>query len=85
MGEAFKLAVKEQGKAMHDFHEYGPKFGADDLFIKDNCHKHTQSFSRLGVTYELPDDNTFTTDQAKHLLAGSFNFKCNEYEVFVQQ
>ena len=83
--KAFKMAVKERGRAMYSWHEYGPKFGADDLFIKDNCHTNTGSYSRLGRSYELPDDNTFTTDQAKHLLAGSFKFKCNEYEVFIQQ
>ena len=85
--KAFKMAVQqgEQGKAITGWHEYGPKFGEDDLLIKDNCHTHTGSFSRLGKTYELPDDNTFTPDQAKYLLAGSFKFKCNEYEVFIQQ
>ena len=81
------MAVKEQGKAMYGWHKFGPNFGNEDLVIKDNCdtHKETKSYSRLGMIYELPDDNTFTTDKAKHLLAGSFYFKCNEYEVFIQQ
>ena len=81
------MAVKKdkKGKAMYGWHEYGPKFGEDDLLIKDNCHTITSSFSRLGVTYKLPDDDTLTTDEAKYLLAGSLNFICVEYEVFIQQ
>ena len=65
---------------------YGPRFGGgSDLLIADKCHTNTKSYSRLGSTYQLPAGYTYDTEEAKSLLAGSKLFKCDEYEVFVQQ
>ena len=87
-GSAFKMAV-QQGKgwtAMLSWSGYGPIFGkGKDLSIIDNCHRNTYSYSNLGYTYQLPAGYTYGTPQAKSLLAGSSSFKCDEYEVFVQQ
>ena len=64
---------------------YGPTFGyGTDLFIYDNCHVNTNSYSNLGNTYKLPTDYVHGTDQAKRLLAGTYTFKVDEYEVFYQ-
>ena len=87
-GSAFKMAVQqgEQGRAMYSWSGYGPTFGAaHDLRIYDYCHTNTKSYSQLGETYQLPAGYTWKTPQANSLLAGSYHFKCDDYEVFVQQ
>ena len=64
---------------------YGPTFGGgNDLRISDNCHVNTNSYSKLGYTYKLPTGYVYDTDQAKRLLAGTYYFKVDEYEVFYQ-
>ena len=85
-GRAVKMAVKqgEQWGAMRSSSWYGPVFGWD-LHISDNCHTGTWPRSDPGWTYQLPAGYTRGTPQARSLLAGSEDFKCNEYEVFYQQ
>ena len=76
----------EQWRAMLSESGYGPTFGRGlDLHIDDYCHTNTNSYSDLGWTYQLPVGYTYDTAQAQSLLAGSMFFKCDEYEVFVQQ
>ena len=87
-GSAFKMAVQQgkEGEAMFSGSGEGPTFGGgSDLYIAHNCHTDTRSYSHLGKTYQLPAGYTYNTAQAKSLLAGSNLFKCDEYEVFVQQ
>ena len=96
-GRAVKMAVQqgEERRAMYSWSGFGPRFGSgiygdgpvfgEDLHIRDNCHTGTRSWSNLGWTYQLPAGYTRDTPQAWSLLAGSFRFKCNEYEVFYQQ
>ena len=87
-GGVFKMAIKEgqQRWAMLSTVAFGPYIGGGpDLYIANNCHTNTLSNSNLGRTYELPAGYTFDTPQAQSLLAGSLYFKCDEYEVFIQQ
>ena len=71
--------------AMYCYYHYGPTFGGGhDLRIVDNCDKNTNSYSNLGSTYKLPAGYTYGTTQATTLLAGSYKFKVDEYEVFFQ-
>ena len=88
VGGTFKMAV-QQGKqwwAMGSLSVYGPTFGGGhDLHIADNCHTNNRSYSDLGWTYQLPAGYTRDPPQAQSLLAGSYHFKCDDYEVFVQQ
>ena len=64
---------------------YGPAFGGgNDLHIADNCDKNTNSYSNLGVTYKPPAGYIPGAPKAWSLLAGSYNFKVDEYEVFYQ-
>lgn len=71
--------------AMYSAYSYGPIFGAGhDLHIGDHCHRNTTSFSHLGYTYKLPAGYTFGTTEPRSLLAGSYWFKVDEYEVFFQ-
>jgi len=65
-------------------HFYGPTFGkGHDLFISDNSNSSSNSFSNLGISYQNPSyTNNNDSRQAQMLLAGSFNFKTDEIEVF---
>ena len=87
-GQGYRMAVK-QGKeryASYGVYTEAPWFGdGKDLYIAHNCHTNTDSHSNLGSTYGLPADYAYGTPQAQSLLAGSFHFKCDEYEVFYRQ
>ena len=62
---------------------YGPSFGRGrDLRICDNPHVNQFSFSRFGHTYQLPPGYVYRSEQAKNLLAGQYQFKTTEIEVF---
>ena len=63
--------------------DQGPTFGSGyDLYIADKCDKNTNSYSNLGDTYKLPTGYTYGNNQS--LLAASYYFKVDEYEVFFQ-
>ena len=58
---------------------YGPTFGGGhDLYIADNCRSSGSSYSNLGHSYKV----NYYTGQKKKLLAGSYRFRCAEYEVY---
>ena len=84
--QPYKMTVyRNSWYAMYCVSYYGPTFGSGyDLRIYDNCNRNTYSSSKLGGTYKLPPGYTYGTTQAKSLLAGSYNFKVDEYEVFFQ-
>ena len=84
--QPYKMTVYQNSwYAMYSKYYYGPTFGSGhDLRIRDNCNRNTYSYSNLGSTYRLPAGYTYRTAQAKSLLAGSSNFKVDEYEVFFQ-
>ena len=78
----YKMPVTKPEYAIYCTTTYGPTFGGGhDLYISDNCHVNTGSHTNLGITYKLP---TGYTGQAGSLLAGTYNFKVDEYEVFYQ-
>ena len=61
----------------------GPAFGSgNDFRLADKCHENDKSYSLLGGSYILPEGYTFRTEPTQTLLAGSYNFMCDEYEVF---
>ena len=61
---------------------YGPSFGGGhDLYICDNPQVN-QSSNRFGNTYQLPPGYVYNSEQAKNLLAGQYEFKITEIEVF---
>lgn len=71
--------------AIHRHNERGPIFGGShDLLIYNNCHTNTNSYSVLGGSYRPPNGYGYGSSQANNFLAGSHNFKCDEYEVFYQ-
>ena len=66
------------------FSSYGPTFGGGyDLKIPNSCHTNN-GYSNLGYTYRPPNGYGSGSSQARNVLAGSYRFRCDEYEVFYQ-
>ena len=79
------LAFRYYQRAIYNYYgNYGPTFGGGyDLYIPDDCHT-TNGYSELGHTYRPPNGYGHVTWQARNVLAGSYRFRCDEYEVFYQ-
>ena len=81
----YKMTVAKPKYTIRCYYAKGPTFGKGyDLQISDNSHVNNNSNSNLGNTYKLPAGYVYDTDQARSLLAGTRNFKVDEYEVFYQ-
>ena len=66
------------------YNDNGITFGnGHDIFISDNSNSNTNSYSNLGSTYKL-DGYVDGSNDANRFLAGSYNFRVKEIEVFQQ-
>jgi len=75
--KTFKLNIKQSYDAIHAYSSYGPTFGGGhDFYISDQSNINTYSYSYISG-YEMPSFGYSTT-----LLAGSYNFKTFEIEVY---
>jgi len=63
---------------------YGPTFGTQgwDIHITSDSNANNFSCSQFGYDYKHPDYPA-GTEKAKSILAGSYQFKTLEIEVFV--
>lgn len=76
------MSYKSPGNAAYNGKTYGPTFGGGhDLHLADNCHSTKNSYTNLGHSYQTPKNYKYGGN-AKTMLAGSYNFKCTEYEVY---
>jgi hypothetical protein len=58
-------------------------FGAgNDIILYNNCNNNKSSSCNLGISYEVPVGLTHNTDPAKNYMAGIYNYKVKEIEVF---
>ena len=74
---------RNSGNAIYTNNGYGPTFGGGhDLKIVNNAHISTSSYSNLGHTYRPPSGYGYNQANTKALLAGSYNFKPSEIEVY---
>ena len=53
-----------------------------DLFISDQSNANTDSYSNLGYSYQLPLNYSIHSSNAMSIIAGTFNFKTLEVEVY---
>ena len=61
---------------------YGPTYGGGhDLHIANYCNRNKNSYTNLGHTYKVPSNYRYGGN-ARSLLAGSYQFKCSDYEVY---
>ena len=56
--------------------------GANDIYIADNCNQNQESLTYFPCQYYGPEGTTSMTEETKKYLAGSYNFKVKEIEVF---
>jgi hypothetical protein len=78
-----KMLVTYPQEAIYSYYSYyGPTFGSGlDLYINDGG---SYSYSNLGYSYQLPSflNTTSGSPSAQSFLAGSYNFKAFEIEVY---
>lgn len=83
--EPFMLHVKKSANAMYGNSGYGPTFGGGhDITIANSAGSNTNSYSNLGHSYVQLAGYKYGSSDAQNLLAGSYNFKPHEVEVFYQ-
>ena len=63
---------------------YGPTFGVGDIIICSNANTNTDSYSRMGHSFTHPQ-YAAETDVAQSFLAGSYEFKLSEIEVYQKE
>jgi hypothetical protein len=61
---------------------YGPIFGSSDIQIASYSNTNTSSCSYLGYSFKHPQYFAFETNEAKSFLAGSYQFRLSEIEVY---
>lgn len=60
----------------------GPSFGSGlDIYISNNSNAGAENYSNFSLSYVHPD-YAYGSTQAKSILAGSYNFKVSDIEVF---
>ena len=79
---AINCSQPEYAVYSNPYNSYGPTFGKGfDIYVSDNSDHESNSFSNLGTSYKHPN-YTYDSVEAKSFLAGSYNFKTTEIEVF---
>ena len=69
--------------ALYTCSSYGPTFrGGHDVYIADVAKSNTNSYSNLGYNYNQRSDYNVSDSFNQSLLAGSYNFRVYEVEVF---
>jgi hypothetical protein len=77
------MKIKHQN-AIYANPSYGPAFGnGHDFIISDQSNSNAISYSNLGNSYQF-DLYAYGSAAAKSFLAGSYNFRVDEVEVFVR-
>jgi hypothetical protein len=86
----FKIHCSNEGEQAIDCNSnYGPCFGGDDeglidILIDSDSNINKESYCDFGFSYQHPD-YLKETDKAMNILAGSYNFKTLEIEVYVSK
>jgi hypothetical protein len=76
-----RLNITQPQRAILSLNRNGPWFG-EDINVSDNSNQNNVSNSNLGDCYQLPDNITYYSQEARSYLAGSFNWKTTEIEVY---
>ena len=57
-------------------------FGDQDIVIYSECNIKNNNKSNIGNTFSLPQGVAYNSEQSKAYLAGAYNFKVAELEVY---
>lgn len=73
--------MKSQHQAIYRSSHFGPVFGGGhDIKIADQANSNDHSFTNFGHSYSVPIG--IDTEDHLTILAGSYNFKPVDWEVF---
>lgn len=79
-----KMKSTSASNAIYSNPTYGPTFGrGNDFMISDSSNVNSNSYSNLGHSYEF-SLYTAGTSSAQSFLAGAYQFKVNELEVYAK-
>ena len=80
--EPIRIKCEFDCNAIYCSSEFGPTFGSGyDIFVANNANHGDASYANLGHSYHHPLYANGTPD-ADNFLAGSYNFRVAEIEVF---
>ena len=80
--EKYKLKNENSQQGVYCNASYGPTFGGGhDIYVCNNSNTTNSCYSNYGYSYEAKGV-TYSSTQAQSHLAGSYNFKTEEVEVF---
>ena len=78
-----RFNVTQPSYAIYSRSSYGPTFGGGhDINVRDSSNTNENSYSNFGYSYQLPKNITYGSTEAKSYLAGSYNWKTTEIEVY---
>jgi hypothetical protein len=78
-----RLNVTNPYYAIYGHYSYGPTFGGGhDIYVSDYSNTNEYSSSNLGHSYQLPENTTYGSEEAKIYLAGSYTWQTTEIEVY---
>ena len=86
------LKLDQRGKysyyrrySIYSCSSYGPTFGnGHDIYIVNNAASSTSSYTNIGHTYSPPPGNSYGSSFTRSFLAGTYNFRPDEIEVFYE-
>ena len=77
------LQVQNKLQAVEHSKDYMMSFGrGHDFRISSKANENNESYSNFGYTYQLPEGVSMNSEAAKSYLAGSYQFKIVEVEVY---
>lgn len=77
------VQVQNKQQALDHSKDYSVAFGrGHDFRISDNCNINNESYSNFGYTFSLPEGMVLNSDEAKSYLAGTYQYKVIEVEVY---
>ena len=76
--KSFKINVRRPKYAINRRSDYGPRFGVDMIAIADQANRNKFSRAYLYLAYPAPSG----VRDPQTILAGSYNFTPDDWEVF---
>ena len=78
-----RLNVTQPYAAIYNYYDSGPTFGdGHDIKVSGNSNQNYNSYSKLGGSYQLPNNITYGSEESKRYLAGSEYWQTTEIEVY---
>eukprot|EP00331_Platyophrya_macrostoma_P015794 CAMPEP_0176471350 /NCGR_PEP_ID=MMETSP0127-20121128/41082_1 /TAXON_ID=938130 /ORGANISM="Platyophrya macrostoma, Strain WH" /LENGTH=449 /DNA_ID=CAMNT_0017865985 /DNA_START=27 /DNA_END=1376 /DNA_ORIENTATION=+ len=78
--QKYEQKAGQTSNSIYAYATYGPTFGGGhDIYIADNCNSGTSCYSYFPYSYDCKE---YSNPSSSDWLAGAYNFKVDEIEVF---